>query len=100
MIDGQNERTNAALIHSEVAQVFLGLGFAKINQLTLDLGADHNRFSREVTLRVILNGFHVLRCIVAGVDGPGAAVSDWGYRRDGNEIRFRSRATNKRGICS
>src|SRR5438552_15605534 len=98
MIDGANKRTNAALIPSEVAQVFLGLGFAKINQLTLDLGADHNRFSREVTLRVILNGFHVLRCIVAGVDDPGAAVSDRGYRRDGHEIRFRNVASKKRGL--
>src|SRR5436190_1725766 len=69
MIDGPNECTNAALIHSEVAQVILGLAFAKIDQLTLDLGTDHNRFSREVTLRVIPNRVHVLRSAVAAVAG-------------------------------
>src|SRR5256714_14795431 len=91
MIDGPNECTNAALIHSEVAQVILGLGFAKIHQLTLDLGADHHRFSREVTLRVIPNRVHVLRSAVAAVAGRGmwrgfstAAPSD-----RGDENRFR-----------
>ena len=72
MIDGANERTNAALIYSEIAQVFPGLGFAKINQLTFDLGADHNGFSREMILGVILNRFHVLHSAVAAVAGRGA----------------------------
>ena len=55
MINRANERVDAAVLDAETAQIFERFLFAKIDKLTLDLRADHDRLGSKMMLRVIAN---------------------------------------------
>ena len=55
MIRCANERVDAAIFHTNAAQVFESFCLAEINQLAFNLRTDHERFGAEMMLRVILN---------------------------------------------
>ena len=54
MIDGADQRADAAALDAEVAQIFRCFRLAQIDQLALDLRADHDRFGGEMFLGVFL----------------------------------------------
>ena len=54
------EQRNERLPHPEFAQVVRGFRFAQVHQFAFDLGADHDRFGREMVEGVFLHCAHVL----------------------------------------
>src|ERR1043166_10273256 len=83
MIDGTDERVNAAVLHAQAAQVLERFLFAQIDKLGFDPGTNHDRFGREMVPRVILNKIDILLCrAVAAIVDRGAGVTDPGYRRE------------------
>src|SRR5262249_33909015 len=95
MIHRTDECMDTAVFYAETAQIFERLVFGQINQLALDLRADHNCFSSKMVVCVVLNGGDVCRSAVAWGAEAGSIAIAWlavaavgarGYRY---QIRFR-----------
>src|SRR5436190_16048255 len=101
MIHGANECAYAAARDTEVSEIFARFSFTQVHQFTLNLGADHNRFGREVVPSVFLDRRHMPGGrVVPGISGlglrlrTGATVTDQA-RRDRSEIGFGDVARKK-----
>src|SRR5438105_3406005 len=75
MIHGANECAYAAARDAEVSQILVRFSFTQVHQFTFDLGADHNRFGREVVPSVLLDRSNMRgRRVVAELAGPGVML--------------------------
>src|ERR1043166_8699695 len=79
MIDGTDERVNAAVLHAQAAQVLERFLFAQIDKLGFDPRTDHNRFSRKMVPRVILDKIDISRRTIAAIADRAAGITDPGY---------------------
>ena len=55
MINRPNKRMDAAVFHTNAAQILKALLLVEIDKFAFDLRADQERFGSEMMLRVILN---------------------------------------------
>ena len=76
MIDSANQCAHAAFLDPEIAQIFLGFGFAQVDQLAFNLGADDDCFSREMVPGIFLHCLDVgVRVLGTGRSGQSVVMA-------------------------